>query len=104
MTDSDATLVERARAGDRDAFACLLTRHLPLMRRVCRRWLGADDGLEDVMQEAALQALLGLHHLRDPAQVGSWLTGIALNVARRSRRRQADDPCSSDALTGAGLV
>jgi RNA polymerase sigma factor (sigma-70 family) len=104
VTDGDATLVQRARAGDKEAFACLLTRHLPLMRRVCRRLLGADDGLEDVVQEAALQALLGLDRLRDPAQFGPWLTGIALNVARRSRRRQAQYPWSCEALTGGGLV
>jgi RNA polymerase sigma factor (sigma-70 family) len=101
---NDATLVERARAGDKDAFACLLTRHLPLMRGVCRRLLGADDGLEDVVQEAALQALLGLDRLRDPAQFGPWLSGIALNVARRTRHQQAQYLWSWDALTGGGLV
>jgi RNA polymerase sigma-70 factor (ECF subfamily) len=104
VADCDAILVERARAGDKEAFAGLLARHLPLVRGVCRRLLGADDGLEDVMQEAALQALLGLDRLRDPAQVGPWLAGIALNVARRSRRRNAYELWSWDALTGGGLV
>ena len=104
MTDGDATLVGLARAGDKEAFASLFTRHLPLMRGVCRRFLGPDDGLEDVIQEAALQALLGLDSLRDPAQVGPWLSGIALNVARRSRRRQAEYAWSWDALIGGGLV
>jgi RNA polymerase sigma factor (sigma-70 family) len=104
VADSDATLVLRARAGDKEAFAYLFTRHVPLMRGVCRRLLGADDGLEDVVQEAALQALLGLERLRDPAQVGPWLTGIALNVARRTRRRHAQYHWSWDDLTGGGLV
>jgi RNA polymerase sigma factor (sigma-70 family) len=104
VTDSDPTLVQLARAGDKEAFACLLTRHLPLMRGVCRRFLGPDDGLEDVLQEAALQALLGLDRLRDAAQVGPWLTGIALNVARRSRRQRTEYAWSWDALSGGGLV
>jgi len=104
VTDSDKTLVELARAGDKEAFACLLTRHLPLMRGVCRRFMGPDDGLEDVLQEAALQALLGLDRLREAAQVGPWLTGIALNVARRSRRQRMEYAWSWDALRGGGLV
>src|SRR6266849_7705024 len=104
VADCDAILVKSARAGDKEAFAGLLARHLPLVRGVCLRLLGADDGLEDVMQEAALQALLGLDRLRDPAQVGPWLAGIALNVARRSRRRHAHELWSWDALMGGGLV
>src|SRR5712692_9265437 len=104
VTDDDATLVERARAGDKEAFGGLLARHLPLVRGVCRRLLGPDDGLEDVVQEAALQALLGLDRLRDPAQVGPWLAGIALNVARRSLRRHAHELWSWDALIGGRLV
>jgi RNA polymerase sigma-70 factor (ECF subfamily) len=104
MNDGDARLVQRARAGDREAFACLIARHLPLMRGVCRRLLGTDDGLEDVVQEAALQAFLGLDRLREPLQFGPWLAGIGLNVARRIRRAQARNAWSWEALTGGGLV
>jgi RNA polymerase sigma factor (sigma-70 family) len=104
MNDGDAALVHRARAGDREAFACLIVRHMPLVRRVCRRLLDTDDGVEDVVQEAALQAFLGLDRLRDPLQFGPWLAGIGLNVARRNRRAQARNPWSWAAVTGGGLV
>jgi RNA polymerase sigma factor (sigma-70 family) len=102
MTEGDADLVMRARAGDKECFAALLERHLPLLRRVCRRVLGTSDGLDDVAQEAALQALLGLDSLRNPRQFGPWLAGIGLNVARRSFRK--GEAWSYDALMGGRLM
>jgi RNA polymerase sigma-70 factor (ECF subfamily) len=103
VTDSDADLVERARAGDRVAFGLLIERHMPLVLHVCRRMIGSRGGLEDVIQEAALQAMLGLDTLRDPTQFGAWLTGIALNVARRGLRMEATT-WSLDVLLGGRLL
>lgn len=102
--DDDAALVHCARAGDAEAFTRLLARHLPLMQHLCTRLLGAEDGLEDVVQETALQALLGLDRLRDPRQFGPWLAGIGLNVARRNRRQSARNLWSWESLTGGELV
>jgi RNA polymerase sigma factor (sigma-70 family) len=104
MSRADAELVRCARAGDRKAFAALLARHLPLMERVCRRVLRSADGLEDVSQEAALQALLSIDALREPSQFGPWLAGIGLNVARRTLRRESQPCWSLDALSGGQLV
>src|SRR5712691_7292940 len=104
MSECDADLVERVRAGDRAAFGGLLERHLPLLRRVCGRVVGASDVLEDVAQEAALQALLGLDSLRDPRQFGPWLAGIGLNVARRSMHSAARVAASWEDLVGGRLV
>jgi RNA polymerase sigma factor (sigma-70 family) len=103
-SEPDTDLVRRAREGDRDAFALLLGRHIPTLRRVCRRVLGLADGLEDVVQEAALQALLGIDSLREPGQFGAWLVGIGLNVARRGMRYQARDAWSWEALRGGSRV
>src|SRR5207244_2061054 len=50
--------------------------------------LGEDEA-EDVVQEAFLQAYLGLDRLRDPARFGAWLCAIGVNLAKmrlRSRR------------------
>src|SRR5690348_17965683 len=44
---------------------------------------------EDVVQEAILRAYLGLEQLREPARFGSWLCGIALNLARMRLREAA---------------
>ena len=103
MTDTDADLVQRARGGDRESFARLLERHSPMARRICARLLDAG-GIDDVMQEAALQAWLGLDALRDARQFGPWLTGIGLNLARRTLQTRAIDPWSWEATLGGKLV
>lgn len=52
--------------------------------------LGHDPpSAEDLMQETFLKAMLGLPSLRRPSSVRAWLTGIALNVHRRTKRTRA---------------
>jgi len=70
---SDAALVERVRAGERDCFAVLVARHEPVVRAVCRRLLGRSGLLDDVVQESAVEALVKLATLRDPDRFGPWL-------------------------------
>lgn len=81
--ETDTALVIAARAGDRDACATLLERHYPLVLALCARMLRDPSLAQDAAQEAAVQALLGLDRLRDPARFGPWLGGIGLNICRR---------------------
>ncbi len=83
---SDAELVAAARAGDVEAFACLVGRHRALVVAMAGRLLGADDPVADVTQEATVTALVSLGRLRSPGQFGAWYAGITLNVARRLLR------------------
>lgn len=100
---TDTELVAAARGGDRGAFAVLLDRHDRAVRAVVRRLLGADD-VEDVVQEAFLQAYLGLDRLRQPARFGSWLYAIAVNLAKmKLRSRRALLPGSMDGIAGSEL-
>jgi RNA polymerase sigma factor (sigma-70 family) len=80
---SDAELVAAARAGNKEAFACLADRHRGMVMALVRRLLGTDDLVADVTQEATVAALVGLGRLRSARQFGAWYAGIALNVARR---------------------
>lgn len=80
--DHDARLVLAARAGDKGAFAHLLTRHRALLAAVCRRALADPLSAEDIVQEASLRALLSLERLSQPEQFGPWLAGIGLNLCR----------------------
>jgi RNA polymerase sigma factor (sigma-70 family) len=101
----DATLVELARGGDRAAFGVLFERHRPLLRGLCTRALSDAAFVEDVMQEAALQALLNLGSLRRPERFGPWLGGIGLNICRAALRRAGRADWSWQAMAGgsAGL-
>jgi RNA polymerase sigma factor (sigma-70 family) len=95
MPLDDATLVRRARDGDRAAFAQLVDRHSGLLRATTRRAADSDDVAADAAQEAVLTAMLSLDRLRDDAAFGAWLAGIGLNATRhllRDRRPAAPLP------------
>ena len=102
---TDRELVQKARDGDRAAFATLLDRHESAVRAVARRLLGGNDA-EDVVQEAFLQGYLGLDRLRDPARFGAWLTAIGVNLARmqlRARRTVPLGEAAAEELPGEQL-
>jgi RNA polymerase sigma-70 factor (ECF subfamily) len=89
MNDAtDADLATMALAGNREALGTLLARHYPVALGVCRRLLGNAHDANDVTQEAALQAVLGLRRLNDPARFGAWMCAIAANLSRMALRRR----------------
>jgi len=85
---SDTALVTLTLAGDREAFGPLLLRYYASVERLCRRLLGPTPEAQDIAQEAALQAFLGLRELHAPPRFGAWLHAIAANLARMELRRR----------------
>jgi len=86
----DSELVRQALAGVKAALGALLERHRLMAWRLAFRLLEDSAEADDVVQEACLQAVLGLARLRAPDRFGAWLAGIALNLARmRLRARRA---------------
>ncbi len=87
-------LLERARAGDADAFSELLERYQGQLKGVLRQMLGARADLDDLLQEARLKALRALPGFKGRARFGTWISRIAINLAiselRKLRVRQAD--------------
>jgi DNA-directed RNA polymerase specialized sigma24 family protein len=67
---TDAALVESAQGGNRSAFAELFERHRQMLVALCRRALGGSQAIDDVVQDTALAALLGIGTLRDPERFG----------------------------------
>jgi DNA-directed RNA polymerase specialized sigma24 family protein len=55
MTEADAAIITRVRAGDREAYAELVRRHAPVALRTAAL-LGAGPDAEDVVQEAFVKA------------------------------------------------
>lgn len=99
-SDDDAALVVAARGGDREAFALLITRHHRVLVALCRRALGDPMLAEDAVQEAVLQAMLGLDRLRRPERFGAWLSGIGLNVCHHVLRERSRGGWSLEAIYG----
>jgi len=84
-------LLQRARAGDRDAFAALVEPYRAEVQVHCYRMLGSLQDAEDALQETLLSAWLGLDGFEGRSSVRTWLYRIAtnrcLNLLRSSARR-----------------
>ncbi|MDV9170977.1 sigma-70 family RNA polymerase sigma factor [Streptomyces sp. W16] len=78
----DVLLTRAAQSGEVDALGRLLERHRAGMRAVALSILGPGADADDVMQDAALTALLRIGDVRDPAAVGAWLRMIVRNASR----------------------
>lgn len=89
---SDAEIVRAVVAGDRDAFAVLVSRHERGAWTTAWRVLRDYHAACDAAQEAFLQAYRRLGSLREPARFGVWLLRIADREAVRMARRRAMSP------------
>src|SRR5580765_5528053 len=95
--DTDAALVSRARARDGSAFELLMRRHNQRVYRVVRSVLRDSDEIEDVIQQAYMQAFLHLDQFGGAARWSTWVCRIAINEAlarlrQRGRFVSMDDP------------
>jgi RNA polymerase sigma-70 factor (ECF subfamily) len=100
---TDATL-ERARAGDEDAFRALTDPHRRELQVHCYRILGSVQDAEDMVQETLLAAWRGLDDFEGRASLRSWLYRIATNRclnALRSIGRRPQDVIGADPPAGA---
>jgi RNA polymerase sigma factor (sigma-70 family) len=85
---NDRLLAARAREGDRQAFQELFERHRAMLTTLIRRAGDTSGAVEDIVQETALSALIGIERLKQPDRFGAWLAGIGLNICRRQRRQE----------------
>jgi RNA polymerase sigma factor (sigma-70 family) len=86
-TETDGELVAAVLAGERRLFAALIERHVGRATVLVGRLLDSRAEGEDIVQEAVLQAYLGLRELRDPDRFGAWFCAIATNLAKMSLRQ-----------------
>lgn len=85
MPETLASLVERARRGETDAFEELVRRHLRAAHAVALAVLQTYSDAEDVVQEAFMTAIERLDDCRDPERFAGWLLQIVRNRARNAR-------------------
>ena len=87
------TVLDRARAGDGEAFRELTDPYRRELQLHCYRMLGSVQDAEDMVQETLLAAWRGLDRFEERASVRSWLHAIAtnrcLNALRDAGRRPA---------------
>ena len=83
-------LVERARAGDVEAFGALVLAHQQFVYNLAWRALGDEHDAQDAAQEAFLRVWQALPSFRGQAQFRTWLYRIVTNLcySRLPRLRQ----------------
>ena len=104
-----ARLMARAQDGHQDDYQALLEDIAPYLRGVCRRYLGFDDEVEDVVQDILLTVHSIRHTYERSRPFKPWLYTIARRriadwARRRSRRlRRVDDHAGRAAFAEAAL-
>jgi RNA polymerase sigma factor (sigma-70 family) len=88
----DLALAERISRRDTGAFEQLMRQHNGRLFRVVRAILKDDAEAEDAVQDAYVDAYRHIGEFKGTAQLGTWLTRIAVNHAlmrlRRHRRER----------------
>jgi RNA polymerase sigma-70 factor (ECF subfamily) len=84
---AEARLVERVRAGDREAFGELYKMFAPLVHGIVLARVPRDEA-DDIAQNVFLSAYKNLHNLRDYNAFGAWLAMIARNYSNEFYRHE----------------
>ncbi len=84
---TEARLVERVFAGDREAFGELYRQFAPLVHGIVLARVPRDE-VQDIVQDIFLHAYKNLNSLRDMNAFGGWLAMIARNSAAEFYRQR----------------
>jgi RNA polymerase sigma-70 factor (ECF subfamily) len=97
LVESDVSLVERAQAGDREAFRTLVERHSRSVFRLAFRLTGNEHDADEVVQESFIKAHRQLPRFEARSSFSTWLYRIASNCAvDLLRTRRQHDPIESE--------
>lgn len=93
--NDEASLIEAARRGDRDAYGQLVRRNMPRALAVAHGVVRNRADAEDLAQEAFVRAYAHLERFRPGAPFAPWLFRIVTNLAldllkHRSRVREEE--------------
>lgn len=103
----EVQLVQRAQAGESEAFAELVRRYQRRTVSVAYRLLGNIEDAGDVSQDAFVRAYRNLSQLEDAARFGGWLMKVVSNLSlnfRRARSTRATAWLDDEALAGVDRI
>ncbi|HEX5724445.1 MAG TPA: sigma-70 family RNA polymerase sigma factor [Longimicrobiaceae bacterium] len=97
---AEAELLARLRAGEEAAFEQLVREHTPVLLRLARRLLRAEDEARDAVQDVFVSVFRGLPRFRAESRLGTWVYRIGLNacLSRLRARDAAAEETSLDDL------
>ena len=86
--DSDATLLDRARSGDAEAFRQIVLRHEDAVAATVVGMLGPGGEAEDVGQETFVRLYRSMGRFRGDAALRTYLVRIAMNLSLNALKRR----------------
>jgi RNA polymerase sigma-70 factor, ECF subfamily len=90
-TASDAEVIARILAGERDQYALLVGRYQEMLFRHALGMVLQPDAAADLVQDSFIKAYTSLAHCYEPARFKSWIFRILSNRCKdylKDRRRQ----------------
>lgn len=84
----DIAIIERARAGDEDAFVAIYEHFSPQIHRYVYRLLSSQELADEVTQDTFLKAFQGIGGITNDSNLGAWLYRIASNACFDILRRR----------------
>jgi RNA polymerase sigma-70 factor (ECF subfamily) len=100
----DGDLIARVRAGERALFEVLMRRHNQRLYRTARAIVQDEVEVEDILQQAYLNAFNNLDRFEARSQLSTWLTRIVINEAAARRRSSLRVPAVRDGESSAVLA
>jgi len=94
VTETEASLLARAQAGDVGAFEELSGTYADRLFMLLLRLLGDPDEAGEVAQEVMVRAWRGITRFQGRSSYFTWLYRIAVNEANRALERRARQPAS----------
>ncbi|MCK5892171.1 MAG: sigma-70 family RNA polymerase sigma factor [Aeromicrobium sp.] len=98
------SLVERARAGDADAFTQLVTESRDVLWSVCLRITADPQDAEDALQDTLIAAWQNIHKFRGNAKFSTWCYRIAANASIAVCRKRRSIPIDTDDIVDLVVV
>ena len=108
-------LVQKARAGDRQAMAAIYEQSYPELWRTVRILVRSEEETADILQDSYVKAFSRLDQLSQEEALLPWLRRIAVNTARDQLRKskpllfselteEAEDPLPEQAEQDPALL
>ncbi len=80
-------LIERCKAGDRQALDLLYLQARPRLLGICRQFATEEDTAEDLLHDAFVIILTSLNQLKEEDKLEAWMASIVRNVGYQYQRQ-----------------
>ncbi len=82
---TDADLVHRFKAGNRNAFSEIVRRYQDRVFSMCVRWMGDRQVAEDVAQDVFIALFRSLQNFRGESRLSTWIYRVTINHCKNKR-------------------